>query len=398
MKSIKISIPEETANRYHVEHNFQLNNINFPIYFKNEQGLLTLTPEALLAAYLLPATKLGFNLSLENPISPQLAGNLKDIQSFYFKTHPSQNLKPIEVITKPKLNKNNISNPKRIGAFFSGGVDSFYTLLEHQDEITDLIFIHGFDILPESENTLLSQTTLNMVATVAKEMGKNAIIIKTNLKPLLDAYLDWAAIGYGVGLFTIAHLLSPVLKKIYIPSSMPIEFEKTAIGSSPSLDPLWSTEQFAIIYDDNHFDRLGKIKKIAINPLVLKHLRVCWENPKGEYNCCKCEKCIRTMICLQAVNGLKNSSSFSNQIDINAVKKISFHYPSIRKDIQACVELLKSDPTNQDLIYAIETALQNNHKVNSLQQRVRFWLKKSPLFYSAAKKIYIFIKINFFHK
>jgi hypothetical protein len=34
----------------------------------------------------------------------------------------------------------------RLGTFFSGGVDSFYTLLRFGDEITDLILVHGFDI------------------------------------------------------------------------------------------------------------------------------------------------------------------------------------------------------------------------------------------------------------
>jgi len=30
-------------------------------------------------------------------------------------------------------------------AFFSGGVDSFYTFLKHRHEITDLAVVHGFD-------------------------------------------------------------------------------------------------------------------------------------------------------------------------------------------------------------------------------------------------------------
>ena len=38
-----------------------------------------------------------------------------------------------------------------IGCFFSGGVDSFYTLLEQQAEITHLICIHGFDIPVENK-------------------------------------------------------------------------------------------------------------------------------------------------------------------------------------------------------------------------------------------------------
>ena len=30
-------------------------------------------------------------------------------------------------------------------SFFSGGVDSTYTFLKHQDEISHVVYIHGFD-------------------------------------------------------------------------------------------------------------------------------------------------------------------------------------------------------------------------------------------------------------
>ena len=33
-----------------------------------------------------------------------------------------------------------------VACFFSGGVDSFYTLLKHREEVTHIIFVHGFDI------------------------------------------------------------------------------------------------------------------------------------------------------------------------------------------------------------------------------------------------------------
>ncbi len=39
-----------------------------------------------------------------------------------------------------------------IACFFSGGVDSFYTLLKHREEITHIIFVHGFDIALEDHS------------------------------------------------------------------------------------------------------------------------------------------------------------------------------------------------------------------------------------------------------
>jgi len=33
-----------------------------------------------------------------------------------------------------------------VGCFFTGGVDSFFTYLRHRNEVTDLIFVHGYDV------------------------------------------------------------------------------------------------------------------------------------------------------------------------------------------------------------------------------------------------------------
>src|SRR5574337_867736 len=35
---------------------------------------------------------------------------------------------------------------RKVAVFFSGGLDSFYTLLKRRNEIDSLVFIHGFDI------------------------------------------------------------------------------------------------------------------------------------------------------------------------------------------------------------------------------------------------------------
>src|SRR5690606_24538281 len=34
----------------------------------------------------------------------------------------------------------------RCASFFSGGVDSFFTLMKGKQQITDIVYIHGFDV------------------------------------------------------------------------------------------------------------------------------------------------------------------------------------------------------------------------------------------------------------
>ena len=77
-----------------------------------------------------------------------------------------------------------------VGCLFSGGLDSFYTLLKHREEVTHLIFADGFDIPPQDEQR--RERAVSVARTVADELGKSLIEVHTNL-PLFThvAGLTW---------------------------------------------------------------------------------------------------------------------------------------------------------------------------------------------------------------
>ena len=50
--------------------------------------------------------------------------------------------------------------------------------------------------------------------------------------------------------------------------------------------------------------REQKVAAIAGMDLARRHLRVCYENRNGAYNCGRCEKCVRTMVALEVVGVL----------------------------------------------------------------------------------------------
>ena len=112
--------------------------------------------------------------------------------------------------------KNRKIHGQRTGAFFTGGVDSFYTLLKHRNEISDLIYVHGFDV-PLSNKILGSMVSENL-RQAADKLGKNLIEIKTNLKDFFNKHITWN-MAHGAALATIAHSLSGDFNKIFIPSS-----------------------------------------------------------------------------------------------------------------------------------------------------------------------------------
>jgi hypothetical protein len=84
-------------------------------------------------------------------------------------------------------------------------------------------------------------------------------------------------------------------------------------GSHPETDPLWSNEQLTFVHYGTNARRLDKLKVLADHPLVMRHLRVCWKNAGRQHNCCRCEKCMRTMLMLETFGKLAPFEAFPSR-------------------------------------------------------------------------------------
>jgi hypothetical protein len=192
--------------------------------------------------------------------------------------------------------------------FFSGGVDSFYSLIQHRDEVENLVLIHGFDIpLADSKSFALTET---QARDVARLFGKRLIVVRTNLhweQPRVPG--GWKMYG-GAALIAVAYALNPNHGKIIIASGYSYS-DLQPCGTHPLLDPRWSTETLQIIHDGGEA-RINKLRLLVGYPEALARLRVCWEN-EGNYNCGLCEKCLRTMLALRAL-GVERCAAFPDTL------------------------------------------------------------------------------------
>jgi hypothetical protein len=199
-----------------------------------------------------------------------------------------------------------------VGCFFSGGVDSFYSVIERLEEITHLVFVLGFDIsLDDGE---LVGAALAGVRAAARELGKPLIVVYADIRALSDRWVAWGEIYHGAALATTGLLLANHVGRMIIPSSYHKD-ELFPWGTHPALDALWSTSRVTMEHHGVERHRTEKIGVIASNPVALRHLRVCWENRGGAYNCGQCEKCLRTMVTLRAFGALELCETFPRRID-----------------------------------------------------------------------------------
>ena len=192
---------------------------------------------------------------------------------------------------------------------FSGGVDSFYSLLRHLPDaepdpayrVGQALFVHGFDI-PLAEKGFYDRLADRYEAALAP-LGVELIRCRTNLREMLDPHLSWMT-AHGAALQSVAHFLAAGLRRLVIPSTNRFSLFNPPIGSNPITDPQLSSERLELLHDGCDASRIEKIVAIADDPVAQRHLRVCFQPPGATENCGRCVKCQKTMLPLWAIGRL----------------------------------------------------------------------------------------------
>ena len=216
-------------------------------------------------------------------------------------------------------------------------------MLRNRSCITDLIFIHGLDVRLEDVN--LRNQVSRRLRQIAYDFNVNLIELETDIRHSLKNTISWGSQAHGSILASSAHLLDLPFEKVLIPSSDDCCNLSTPWGSHPLIDPLWSANGLKIIHDSIDMNRIDKGLYITGDEIAQQHLRVCYRNLNGLYNCGECRKCIKTMLILAASGSLKKFDTFEDYLDPELLRKqpidsFTDHvYPS--KEVDQLVSLLR---------------------------------------------------------
>ncbi|MGA3164269.1 MAG: hypothetical protein ABSD77_08780 [Verrucomicrobiota bacterium] len=315
--------------------------------------------DAWLMALLPLAFEWGKPLKIFAPVDPLLLQNAEKIQEVWAGWFPPRKPVPIKAPVAA-------SSPcgRKTGLFFTGGVDSFFSLL-HFDEtarsgsasserpVDDLIFVWGFDI-PLEHRAAFERKNVRL-AEVASSLGKNVVTVVTNLRQTRLRRLDWGLRLHSVALGAVGLALGKRFRTILI-SSWGGNKNSGPWGSHPLADPLMSSSRTRFVYYGGSFDRFTKTKYISQSDIALKHLHVCWQ--KGsDTNCGQCEKCCRTWLSLDLLGVLDKAVSFPREYcSLDQLKILRFANPRAR---QLFAELRgpAAERGRQDVVQAIEACL-----------------------------------------
>lgn len=319
-----IHTPELTLQEGQVRVSAKVEMLNFVAdypdtlwfqYPEDYQSNVTDRSDGFLASLFLVSMYFGEDLEVRGQVSPKLAYGIEEQRGIFNLWFPKR-FRRIDIkymdLHAPKFEQ----GAMEVATAFTGGVDSFYTLWSHlpdnqpnvASQIDRGLFIHGLDVDYRDTSSYLAAS--KRFSALFENHGLNLITAQTNVRDFSRLRIDWNY-GHGGALIGTAMVLGNLIRRFYVPSTFSYK-ELIPLGTSPLIDHLLSTESFETVHHGALHKRFEKLERIASWTEVQKNLRVCTNQTKlyGIKNCCRCDKCLRTMAMLKAMGQLPRFSTF----------------------------------------------------------------------------------------
>lgn len=265
--------------------------------------------------------------------------------------------------------------------FFSGGVDSYFTLLDMPYAKPRTISLeHVEDQRSEIEAAFSRLSELHDAAADCGADG--AIGIVTNMMLAHPVILDqWAPRFHGCFLAACAHLVSDTVNHVAISSTFTYGSLKPW-GSHLVIDPLWSSSRLQIEHYGATHTRVEKTDAIAQSEIARQALSVC---EHGRYqqsdalNCSECIKCYRTMLTLDAL-GYKPEqvSAFDwSKYTLQRTRQLFVHGRGEARLLQEIIDLA-GENGRTDIQSALKHAIQRSRPMMWITWIERLIRRKLP--------------------
>jgi hypothetical protein len=329
---------------------------------------------------LLLAARTSRDLVIDGPVSRDLLDHVPAVLALWQKWHRTSQI--IDVAATP------VSTGRRACAaatFFSGGVDSFYSVAANDSRydcadprfVRLLIFCLGFDIPVDDPRR--HEYVRAHLERAADDFGKELVVTRTNAREFVTR-LGWAHHGYAPCLGGLGLACGPIADTIYLPAAYAYHHitPEGANASHPFIDPLWSTETVDIVHSGGEATRAQKIARLAHSPTALAHLRVCWQNVDGLYNCCRCEKCLRTMVEFELCGVLGRMEAFPLPLTADAFRSLRLH-PHLFGFWQESLDRARQTNTDEAVCDAVAEALTRARFEHSYAGRAMQMFVSRPL-------------------
>ncbi len=324
---------------------------------------------AFLAAGLGISMKKNEDLLVEGSVSKKLMKNVPDIVNIVQGWEPFFH----KVSVRALHLRRDSQKSTRVGCFFSGGVDSFYTHLQNKKKVSHLIFVHGFDISLKEQR--LYKSIEKNIKTIAEEERVELITVKTNIRETFEQYFNWD-LSHEYALAAVSLFLRKGLREIFM-SCGQTDDNAAHHYMSPEVDALWSTERMKTHHFGCSAGKISKVRFLANYAVAMKNLRVCWINRDNAYNCCECEKCLRNMLALYVTDSLDSCSTFKKGLQLDLLEHLRLSKTEVPYYIALLDAMKKKHHQSAERI-ALEKCIKNNQSpgfIQGLYRKTRDFLR-----------------------
>lgn len=302
-----------------------------------------LTPDvydAFLVASIYPAMFYNESIEIEGNVSKKLYHNITNYVQAIVRDFAPATHKPVEIQVNGFADaaKNDILH---IGTGFSGGIDSFSTMMDRfvstddpDYKVDTLFFFHlgQYGNVDDPISWERANNRFQITKDFANKIGVKAVMLNTNLFDLYKP--DWEYRAGVLNRIAAVLIFQRALKRYYISNAytygemLDLAHDRVLLEefSDPYIMPLLSPIGLDIICDGCQYRRTGKTERIKDYSLAHQYLNVCINSTNGKVdaiNCSECPKCMRTMMALDSIGVLEK---FSAVFDIKKYHKHVFGY------------------------------------------------------------------------
>lgn len=277
-----------------------------------------------------------------------------------------------------------IYNGKAVGASVSCGVDSFYTILKHKEQldkkynITHLAFFnagsHGQ--YGGDDARRLYNERLQEVRKFCKKNNYELVTVDSNMNELIMMNHEKTHTFRTLG---CVFVLEKLFSKYYFASGLGFNGSKIDESDTAYYDILnvhcLSNENISFYCSGLETTRQEKINFISKYPETYNSLNVCvhdkWEN------CSECEKCIRTMTALESIGKLEE---YKEVFDLKKYYKnrnkyhrllLKYQNDKIKKDIyKEIVESYKENNIHISKISKMTVLIPTKNEIKKLIKNI----------------------------
>lgn len=293
--------------------NGRMNTIWYGVDSEQEEYLVKDCADPFVLVLLPTAMRKGYDIVSESAMSERMHYQL---QNYLVPVLASAGDKYYDMKINAPLNTESHENLGAVGTAFSGGVDSFYTIMKHWKDseypVTHLaVFNVGVYEGKEYHNTF--RKACEPAKDFANQHGLETVFLDSNLYEVLaERFISVNAFRNLSGVLALQGLFSEyLLSSAFDAGEFKIDLESTARYDLLMTNCV-SNETVSIYLSGVEAGRLQKLAEIADWSPSHEWLSSCVYHLPGQKNCGHCKKCIWDMTSLYALGKLENYRGIYN--------------------------------------------------------------------------------------